>query len=81
VPGTFSAVDVLQWRATADLMGRDFRTGEKMTMKKIISLIVFSVFATTAFAQISLDSPSMERNKNARGARAKKVRKAKRRGH
>jgi len=52
-----------------------------MTMKKIISLIVFSVFATTAFAQISLDSPSMERNKNSRGTRAKKVRKTKRRGH
>ena len=71
----------MQWRATADLMGRDFRTGEKMTMKKIISLIVFSVFATTAFAQISLDSPSMERNKSPRGTRAKKVRKTKRRGH
>ena len=52
-----------------------------MTMKKIISLIVFSVFATTAFAQISLDSPSMERNKSPRGTRAKKVRKTKRRGH
>ena len=62
-------------------MGRDFRTGEKMTMKKIISLIVFSVFATTAFAQIGLDSPTTERNKNQRGAKPKKVRKTKRRGH
>lgn len=52
---------------------------KKSTMKKIISLIVFSVFATTAFAQISLDSPTTERNKNHRGA--KKPRRVKRPKH
>lgn len=50
-----------------------------MTMKKIISLIVFSIFATTAFAQISLDSTATERNKNHRGA--KKAHKIKRPKH
>jgi hypothetical protein len=40
-----------------------------MTMKKIISLVMFSVFATTALAQISLDPPSTERNKSHRGSR------------
>ena len=54
-------------------------TRKKMTMKKIISLIVFSIFTTTAFAQISLDSPSTERKKNHRGS--KKTRKVKRPKH
>ena len=38
-------------------------------MKKIISLVMFSVFATSALAQVSLDPPSTERTKNHRGSR------------
>ena len=38
-----------------------------MTMRKLISLLVLSVFTATAFAQISLDSPGTERKKNHRG--------------
>ncbi len=38
-------------------------------MKKIISLLMFSIFTATAFAQISLDPPSTERGKNHRGSR------------
>lgn len=50
-----------------------------MTMKKIISLIMFSVFTTTAFAQINLDSPSTERKyKNHRGSqRPRKIKRPK----
>jgi hypothetical protein len=45
-------------------------------MKKIVSVLVFALFATTAFAQISLDSPSTNRHyKNHRGV--KKGRKGK----
>ncbi len=45
-------------------------------MKKIISLLMFSIFAATAFAQISLEPPSTERGRNHRGA--KKSRRIKR---
>jgi hypothetical protein len=53
-----------------------------MTMKKLISLIVFStIFATAAFAQVSLDPPSTDRKfKNHRGA-SKPKRQRGRRAH
>jgi hypothetical protein len=53
---------------------------KKMTIQKIISVLVFSaVFATTAFAQINLGQPDSGRNKNHRGSQ-KHPRKGKPRG-
>lgn len=52
-----------------------------MTMKKIIALIVFSIFTTTAFAQIGLDSTATERKVKIKRSRARKIRRIKRPKH